>query len=37
MTIMDLKGITWVGDIYLKFEARLLEVEEIMCEVRPFL
>ncbi|RQP03633.1 hypothetical protein POPTR_019G089900v4 [Populus trichocarpa] len=32
MTIMDLKGITWVGDIYLKFEARLLEVEEIMRE-----
>ncbi|XP_011002526.1 PREDICTED: uncharacterized protein LOC105109499 isoform X2 [Populus euphratica] len=30
MTIMDLKGITWVGDSYLKFEARLLEVEEIM-------
>uniref|UniRef100_A0A6N2MC66 Uncharacterized protein n=1 Tax=Salix viminalis TaxID=40686 RepID=A0A6N2MC66_SALVM len=29
---MDLKGITWVGDIYQKFEARLLEVEEIMCE-----
>ncbi|CAK7323654.1 unnamed protein product [Dovyalis caffra] len=29
---MDLKGITWVGDIYQKFESRLLEVEEIMCE-----
>lgn len=29
---MDLKGITWVGDFYQKFEARLLEVEEIMCE-----
>nr|TKS07063.1 uncharacterized protein D5086_0000117720 [Populus alba] len=29
---MDLKGVAWVGDIYLKFEARLLEVEEIMCE-----
>jgi hypothetical protein len=33
---MDLKGITWVGDFYQKFEARLLEVEEIMCEVSPF-
>lgn len=27
---MDLKGITWVGHVYQKFEAMCLEVEEIM-------
>ncbi|KAK3446153.1 hypothetical protein EUGRSUZ_A01904 [Eucalyptus grandis] len=27
---MDVKGITWVGNIYQKFEAMCLEVEEIM-------
>ncbi|CAL1389686.1 unnamed protein product [Linum trigynum] len=29
---MDLKGITWVGDAYQKFEDMCLEVEEIMYE-----
>ncbi|CAN1194732.1 hypothetical protein LINPERPRIM_LOCUS42737 [Linum perenne] len=29
---MDLKGITWVGDVYQKFEAMCLEVEETMYE-----
>ncbi|XP_050205573.1 uncharacterized protein LOC126655421 isoform X2 [Mercurialis annua] len=29
---MDLKGISWVGNIYQKFEAMCLEVEEIMYE-----
>lgn len=27
---MDVKGITWVGNVYQKFEAMCLEVEEIM-------
>ncbi|GLT30217.1 hypothetical protein SLA2020_050310 [Shorea laevis] len=27
---MDLKGITWVGNVYQKFEAMCLEVEEVM-------
>ncbi|XP_059452233.1 uncharacterized protein LOC132182885 [Corylus avellana] len=27
---MDVKGVTWVGNIYQKFEAMCLEVEEIM-------
>ncbi|XVF60885.1 hypothetical protein PTKIN_Ptkin08bG0084300 [Pterospermum kingtungense] len=27
---MDLKGITWVGHVYQKFEAMCLEVEEVM-------
>ncbi|KAG5224727.1 NADPH dehydrogenase [Salix suchowensis] len=36
MTTMDLKGIAWAGDVYLKFEARLLEVEEIMYEAAEF-
>ncbi|XP_022739496.1 uncharacterized protein LOC111291766 isoform X5 [Durio zibethinus] len=27
---MDLKGITWVGQVYQKFEAMCLEVEEVM-------
>ncbi|XP_012079053.1 uncharacterized protein LOC105639575 isoform X3 [Jatropha curcas] len=30
MISMDLKGISWVGNIYQKFEAMCLEVEEIM-------
>ncbi|KAK9285825.1 hypothetical protein L1049_025026 [Liquidambar formosana] len=30
MDTMDLKGITWVGNIYQKFESICLEVEEIM-------
>lgn len=30
---MDLKGITWVGHVYQKFEAMCLEVEEIMYQV----
>ncbi|CAI0461120.1 unnamed protein product [Linum tenue] len=29
---MDLKGITWVGDVYEKFETMCLEVEETMYE-----
>ncbi|KAJ7981566.1 Structural maintenance of chromosomes protein like [Quillaja saponaria] len=32
MTTMDVKGITWVGNIYQKFEAMCLEVEEMMYE-----
>jgi len=30
MITMDAKGIKWVGNIYQKFEAMCLEVEEIM-------
>ncbi|KAG2712513.1 hypothetical protein I3760_04G130200 [Carya illinoinensis] len=30
MIAMDVKGITWVGNIYQKFEAMCLEVEEVM-------
>ncbi|KAJ0052517.1 hypothetical protein Pint_02399 [Pistacia integerrima] len=30
MVTMDLKGITWVGHVYQKFEAMCLEVEEVM-------
>lgn len=30
MIIMDVKGITWVGNVYQKFEAMCLEVEEVM-------
>ncbi|WRX08118.1 hypothetical protein QQP08_000605 [Theobroma cacao] len=30
MISMDLKGITWVGHVYEKFEAMCLEVEEVM-------
>lgn len=29
---MDVKGIAWVGNIYQKFEAMCLEVEEAMCQ-----
>ncbi|KAJ4849272.1 hypothetical protein Tsubulata_018529 [Turnera subulata] len=29
---MDMKGITWIGNFYQKFEAMCLEVEEIMYE-----
>lgn len=36
MSTMDLKGIAWVGNIYQKFEAMCLEVEETMYEVTPF-
>ncbi|KAM7495051.1 hypothetical protein LguiB_029660 [Lonicera macranthoides] len=32
MSTMDLKGIAWVGNIYQKFEAMCLEVEETMYE-----
>ncbi|KAJ7948419.1 Structural maintenance of chromosomes protein like [Quillaja saponaria] len=32
MITMDVKGITWVGNIYQKFEAVCLEVEEMMYE-----
>ncbi|KAF8409017.1 hypothetical protein HHK36_005088 [Tetracentron sinense] len=34
MFIMDLqcKGITWVGNIYQKFEAMCLELDDIMCQ-----
>ncbi|KAL7000543.1 hypothetical protein U1Q18_001694, partial [Sarracenia purpurea var. burkii] len=30
MIVMDFKGITWVGNVYQKFEAMCLEVEEVM-------
>lgn len=33
MDSMDVKGIAWVGNIYQKFEAMCLEVEEAMCQV----
>lgn len=32
MFIMDFKGITWVGNVYQKFEAMCLEVEEAVCQ-----
>ncbi|KAF7146225.1 hypothetical protein RHSIM_Rhsim04G0073900 [Rhododendron simsii] len=32
MITMEAEGITWVGDIYHKFEAMCLEVEEVVCE-----
>ncbi|XVE86359.1 hypothetical protein DITRI_Ditri18aG0028800 [Diplodiscus trichospermus] len=32
MINMDLKGRTWVGHVYQKFEAMCLEVEEVMCQ-----
>lgn len=32
MDSMDIKGIAWVGNIYQKFEAMCLEVEEAMCQ-----
>ncbi|XP_058208633.1 uncharacterized protein LOC131321738 isoform X2 [Rhododendron vialii] len=32
MITMEAKGITWVEDIYHKFEAMCLEVEEVVCE-----
>ena len=35
--IMDVKGITWVGNVYQKFEAMCLEVEEVMYQVCPSL
>lgn len=37
MIIMDVKGITWVGSVYQKFEAMCLEVEEVMYQVCPSL
>lgn len=33
MVIMDFKGVSWVGDVYQKFEAMCVEAEEIICEV----
>lgn len=33
MFIMDSKGITWVGNVYQKFEAMCLELEEAVCQV----
>lgn len=33
MIIMDFKGVTWVGNVYQKFEAMCLEVEEIIVQV----
>lgn len=32
MIIMDFKGVTWVGNVYQKFEAMCLEVEEIIVQ-----
>ncbi|XP_048491985.1 uncharacterized protein LOC104903530 isoform X3 [Beta vulgaris subsp. vulgaris] len=32
MVIMDFKGVSWVGDVYQKFEAMCVEAEEIICE-----
>ncbi|XP_015953656.1 uncharacterized protein LOC107478049 [Arachis duranensis] len=32
MITMDVKGITWVGNIYKKFENMCLEAEDIICE-----
>lgn len=32
MITMEVNGISWVGDIYHKFEAICLEVEEVVCE-----
>ncbi|XP_058219606.1 uncharacterized protein LOC131330135 isoform X5 [Rhododendron vialii] len=32
MFIMDSKGITWVGNVYQKFEAMCLELEEAVCQ-----
>ena len=31
--MMDLKGLAWIGNIYDKFEAMCLEMEEVMYEV----
>lgn len=33
MTMMNLKGGSWVGELYQKFEAMCAEVEEVICEV----
>lgn len=33
MITMDVKGITWVGNMYQKFENMCLEVEDMMYEV----
>lgn len=33
MFIMDSKGINWVGNVYQKFEAMCLELEEAVCQV----
>ncbi|KAJ4975627.1 hypothetical protein NE237_000733 [Protea cynaroides] len=32
MSTLECKGITWVGNLYQKFEAICLEVEDIVCE-----
>jgi hypothetical protein len=34
---MDFKGIKWVGNVYQKFEAMCLEVEEIIVQVNACL
>lgn len=31
---MDFKGMRWVGNVYQKFEAMCLEVEEIIVQVK---
>lgn len=36
MSMMDFRGASWVGDIYQKFEAMCMEVEETICEVSIF-
>jgi len=33
MITMDVKGITWVGNMYQKFENMFLEAEDVMYEV----
>lgn len=32
--VMDMKGISWIGDIYQKFEAMCLEMEDAMYQVK---
>lgn len=36
MITMDMKGISWVGNVYQKFEAMCLEVEENIYQVCSF-
>ena len=31
---MDVKGLAWIGNIYDKFEAMCLEMEEVMYQVK---
>lgn len=33
ISAMDLKGLAWIGNLYEKFEAMCLEVEEVMYQV----